>query len=494
MTNLSKRSKSSARRADLEQELMLLEELARRRSRLKLKQDYESLYPWQFRFLMETANHTACMLMAANRVGKTRTGLVIDAVHLTGDYPDDWPGSRFEFPPLVWLLGYSMEKTRDLLQKVLFGTFEGGKWTGGLITADRIIGHTSAGGTVGAMREMRVRHKSGGVAICQFWSYSQGQHAIMGDSVDFAHIDEEPQDKQIFPQVLTRLATGNRGQGGNMILTFTPENGRTELVLQFMDDPQPGMYMQRATWQDAPHLTEKTKELLLGMYPEWQRDMRTKGLPLMGSGLIFDVGDSEFKCDPFEIPDHWWLINGMDFGWDHPQAHIQLAWDKDEDVVYVTHAWKKSRTIPEMAWASIKPWANNVPTAWPHDGLQSEKSSGNQQRDAYRDAGWQMLPEHATWQNGGVGVEAGIVEIYARMQKGTFKVFSNLSEWFDEKLNYHRDEDGKIVKVKDDLLSATRYAYMMRRFAKQKANVGVVRPAIKPKVRAPASSNNWMGR
>lgn len=472
---------------------MLLEEQHRRRARLRLKQDYESLYPWQFRFVMETANNVACMLMAANRVGKTRTGLVIDAMHLTGDYPDDWPGSKFDFPPLVWLLGYSMEKTRDLLQKVLFGTFEGGKWTGGLITADLILGHTSAGGTVGAMREMRVRHKSGGVAICQFWSYSQGQHAIMGDSVDFAHIDEEPQDKQIFPQVLTRLATGNRGHGGNMILTFTPENGRTELVLQFMDDPQPGMYMQRATWADAPHLTEKTKELLLGMYPEWQRDMRTKGMPLMGSGLIFDVGDSEFKCDPFEIPDHWWLINGMDFGWDHPQAHVQIAHDRDEDVFYVTHAWKKSRTVPAMAWDAIKPWAQGVPTSWPSDGLQSEKSSGRQQRDAYQDAGWQMLPEHATWTNGGVGVEAGLVDIYARMQNGKFKVFSNLHEWFDEKLNYHRDEDGKIVKVRDDLLSATRYAIMMARYAKQKAAVGRPKPVLKPKIRPPAGAGNWMG-
>lgn len=54
------------------------------------------------------------------------------------------------------------------------------------------------------------------------------------------------------------------------------------------------------------------------------------------------------------------------------------------------------------------------------------------------------------------------------MLKGKFKVFAGLRDWFDELLQYHRDENGKINKVKDDLLDATRYAYMMRRYAVSK--------------------------
>ena len=77
------------------------------------------------------------------------------------------------------------------------------------------------------------------------------------------------------------------------------------------------------------------------------------------------------------------------------------------------------------------------------------------------------------------------------MEKGTFKVFSHLAPWFEEKMNYHRDEDGKIVKVADDLLAATRYAYMMRRFAVQKAKVGAVTAAVKvPKNRSPRKNTN----
>lgn len=459
---------SPVTKADKLELLALLEERARRNAQRQYLLQFESLYEWQLKFVRATAEFSSCMLMAANRVGKTRTGLTIDAVHLLGDYPADWEGHRFDSAPLCWLLGFSMEKTRDLLQTPLFGRLQAGQWTGGLIPADRIVDWRSATGTSGAMREVRVRHASGDIATVQFWSYSQGQHAIMGDSVDWYHIDEEPEDKEIYPQVITRTATGDRGRGGRGILTFTPENGRTELVVKFMDEPGEGQYMQRATWDDAPHLSEKTRRELLAAYPAWQRDMRTRGEPLLGTGLIFDFSDDDIKCAPFPCPDHFWVINGCDFGWDHPQAHVQLWIDMEADIIYVAHAWKQSKVTPVTAWGSVKSWAQHVPTAWPSDGLQSEKSSGDEQKKAYVDAGWIMLPEHATWAEGGVGVEAGLVQMYERMTTGRWKVFSHLSGFFEEKMNYHRDEKGRIVKLQDDILSASRYAYMMRRFARQR--------------------------
>lgn len=51
------------------------------------------------------------------------------------------------------------------------------------------------------------------------------------------------------------------------------------------------------------------------------------------------------------------------------------------------------------------------------------------------------------------------------MQTGKFKVFSNLHDWWEEFRMYHR-KDGLIVKMGDDLMSATRYGVMMRRYAK----------------------------
>ena len=55
------------------------------------------------------------------------------------------------------------------------------------------------------------------------------------------------------------------------------------------------------------------------------------------------------------------------------------------------------------------------------------------------------------------------------MQDGRLKVDETLSDWFDEKRLYHR-KDGKVVKMNDDLLCATRYAIMMLRYAKPITN------------------------
>ena len=157
---------------------------------------------------------------------------------------------------MCWLLGYSGEKTRDLLQLKLFGRFLGTGFEGGLVPASKIVDWRAMSGTSGAMREVRVKHVNG-IAICQFWSYNQGQHALMGDIVDWYHFDEEPRDPEIYPQVLTRTINGDQNRGGRGILTFTPENGRTQLVCSFLDDPKPGMSIKTATTGAATAVSNK---------------------------------------------------------------------------------------------------------------------------------------------------------------------------------------------------------------------------------------------
>lgn len=464
--------------------LVLLEEKKRREHLNRYKTLYSTLYPWQTEFVSKTGEYSQVCLIAANRIGKTYTGTYVDAIHALGEYPEDWTGHRFDHAPLIWVLGYSGEKLRDLLQAPLVGNLSDGKCDGGLIPADRVV-DVIPSGVPRLAKEVKVKHASGGVSRVQFWSYSQGQHALMGDSVDWFHIDEEPKDQTIYPQVLTRTATGDQGRGGRGILTFTPENGRTDLVIQFMDTPGPGQYCMNAGWDDAPHLSEKVKEELIASYPEHQREMRTKGLPMLGHGRIYDLAEDYITCDPFEIPPHWFVIDGMDFGWDHPQAQVQLVEDRDTGTFYVTRAWKKERNSPNEAWGAVKLWAAGVPTAWPLDGLQTEKGSGKQQKAYYSEAGFSLCHEHATWPDGSNGVEAGLFELRDLMSKGKLKVFRGLRDWFDEFLQYHRDERGNIVKKRDDVMDATRYAYMMRRYAIRFGEVGkpkLDRPVLIPTV------------
>lgn len=91
-------------------------------------------------------------------------------------------------------------------------------------------------------------------------------------------------------------------------------------------------------WDDAPHLSEKIKAELLSSFPAHQRDMRTKGIPMLGHGRIYDLPEESITCQPFQCPDHFFVIDGQDFGWDHPQAHVQLWEDRDTDVIYLAYS------------------------------------------------------------------------------------------------------------------------------------------------------------
>lgn len=94
-----------------------------------------------------------------------------------------------------------------------------------------------------------------------------------------------------------------------------------------------------------------------------------------------------------------------------------------------------------------------------------------------------MRPENAKFppdpRNPGaslISVEAGLQLMLTRMQTGRFKVAAHLNQWFEEFRLYHR-EDGKVVKIRDDLLSATRTAIMDLRFA---ACQQPVKPLMQP--------------
>jgi hypothetical protein len=179
---------------------------------------------------------------------------------------------------------------------------------------------------------------------------------------------------------------------------------------------------------------------------------------------VFPIAREKVSWEATEIPGHWVRICGLDFGWDHPTAAAWLAWDRDADVIYVYDVYAKSKETPVIHSAAIRsrgPW---IPVAWPHDGLQHDKGSGVQLAQQYRDNAVNMLPDKATFEDGSNGVEAGVAEMLDRMKTGRLKFASHLELLWTEFNGYHR-KDGQIVKEDDDILSAIRYALMMKRHA-----------------------------
>jgi hypothetical protein len=220
------------------------------------------------------------------------------------------------------------------------------------------------------------------------------------------------------------------------------------------------------TIDDVEHYSEAQKASIIASYPEHEREARTKGIPALGSGRIFPVAEDRIAYDAFPFPKYWRRIVGLDFGWDHPTAAVWLAHDPDADCIYVYDCYRVKQQTPVIHGAAIKAKGAKIPVAWPHDGLQHDKGSGEQLAELYRKQGVAMLPDRAQFADDrGNGVEAGVTDMLDRMQTGRLKVAKHLSDWWEEFRLYHR-QDGKIHKEGDDLMSATRYAVMMLRFAK----------------------------
>jgi hypothetical protein len=190
---------------------------------------------------------------------------------------------------------------------------------------------------------------------------------------------------------------------------------------------------------------------------------------MVGSGLVFPFPEEDLIVDPFEIPDHWPRIAGIDLGWDHDTAVVWCAHDLEEDVFYVYDAYNANKRTPTEHALEITKRPSFIPIAWPHDGLRRDSMGNPGMSTQYRELGCNFLLEHFLnppglgQKKGSNSVEEGIQQMVVWIQEGRMKVFSPLSKVFEEYRSYHR-KDSKIVAVRDDTMSAWRYAFMSRRW------------------------------
>jgi phage terminase large subunit-like protein len=430
-----------------------------RRQRTNILPRYKP-YAKQLEFHKNGAKYRERLFMAGNQLGKTIAGGAEVAMHLTGLYPPDWQGKRFDHP-VTWIAGSeSYELTRDGVQRLLVGPpAQEEDWGTGYIPFKTIIATTRRSGVSHALDTVTVRHVTGGLSTLYLKAYEQGRGKWQANTVHGIWFDEEPPSDVYFEGITRTNATR-----GIILLTFTPLKGMSDVVGRYLLEENQDRVVTTMTIDDAGHYTPEERERIVASYPPHEREARTKGVPSMGSGRIFPVSEESIICEPFDIPKHWVQLGGLDFGWDHPFGAVSAAWDRDADVFYVTKEYREREQTPLLHSAGVKSWGDWLPWAWPHDGLQHDKGSGEQLKAQYAAQGLKMMPEKATFQDGTNGVEAGLMEMLDRMQTGRFKVFRTCPKWFEEFRLYHRDE-GQVVKERDDLISASRYAIMMKRFA-----------------------------
>lgn len=450
----------------------LLEERGRRLRYNAIKR-YKP-YPKQAEFHAHGLKYDERCLGAGNQLGKTLAGSMESAYHLTGCYPDDWRGRVIPHANVGWVGGVTGEVIRDTTQKLLVGRLQRGpdELGTGSIPRDCIIDVVKGPmGDKGSLDHVKVRHKDRGISLAYFKSYATGREKWQGDTIDWYWYDEEP-PYDIYSEGKTRTNKGQVGRFGWM--TFTPLLGMTDVVNQFYKKPTSVQKLIMMTINDVGHYTDEEKKNIIAGYEDWELDARINGIPTLGSGRIFRYKEEDIRERHIsDIPKHWALLNGLDFGWDHPQACVQIAWDKDEDVIHVIRGRKARETKPLEMWAMVRAWADGIPTAWPHDGFSHDKGSGKQLAEQYSDVGFDMHHEHTTHEEGGFGVEAALTEMHDRFSSKRLRVDEGLEEFWEEFRLYHR-KNGVIVKLNDDFISALRYAIMMKRYAKSRAELEYV--------------------
>lgn len=454
-----------------------LKEVERRKTQHRLM--FFVPYPKQREFLDGGIKWTERLFMAGNRVGKTETGAFEMACHLTGEYPEWWLGRRFDRPVKAWAASDTGITARDVAQTKLCGPYGyPEKYGTGMIPRAAVRWDKDvslARGVTDLFDTVLVEHKTNGVvdgkSVLTFKTYEQGRKKWQGEAVDVIWFDEEP-PMDIYSEGLARLAPTQAGrEGGIGFMTFTPLEGKSDVVVRFQDKPSPDRGIVMMALSEADHISDEEKAKMVARYPEHEREARTKGIPLLGSGKIFTLAESDILVPPFPLPSHWRYIWGTDFGIEHPFAAALLAIDMDKDTIYVVHCIRRSDATPLMHTQAMKPACNGrgalVPMAWPQDGWQRKEFEGKLKPTAliYKKYGQKICDTHATFSDGSNSTWAGILEMRVRFADGRLKVFSDQTQFLEEYREYHM-KDGQIVKKRDDILSGVRVGIMARRFAR----------------------------
>ena len=460
---------------DVEKAVELAKELKKRQRFEKIS--FYDPYPYQLDFHATGFEHNQRLLMAANRIGKSYCGAAEMAYHLTGIYPEWWTGKKFYKPITAWAGGVSNETTRDIVQAELLGSPDDPEAFGsGAIPKETIIKTERKPGVPNAKSVALIRHTSGENSSLHFKAYEMGVDKWQGRSVDVVWLDEEP-SRELYSQAVTRTLD----RKGMVYMTFTPEQGMTETVAAFMNDIKKGQSLSNATWDDASehvktlrgkegHLNDDVMEQILSAYSPHEREMRRFGRPSIGSGLIFPIPEENLMIDPITIEDHWPRIAAIDFGWDHPTAVVWCAVDNESETFYIYDCYRASKASPAVHSEVIRQRPYFIPIAYPHDGNRRDSMGNPGLAEQYRGHGCNFRLEHFTnppglgQTKGSNSVEEGIMAMLQSMEAGKFKVFNTLPHWFEEFRMYHRKE-GKVVALRDDLMSATRYAFQSQRHA-----------------------------
>ena len=429
-------------------------------------------YPAQLAFFRDRRKQR--LIHAGNQLGKTKTCAAEVAWHLTGDHPSWWQGHRFAKPIRAWACAESLVLARDGIQRHLCGGRGDDFGTGTIPLEAFSRAPVMVPGGTGAIDTIYVNHKGpdgtiNGQSSLTFKSFDMRRERLQSETLDLIWIDERPEET-LFNELYARTFASN----GIILVSYTPigPGAASGVTYRFLSESNPDRGVHRITSEEARHIPAERRAELEENIPDHEKDARLEGLPALGSGPVFPLQLISECIKPF-IPEtlpQWgkWCV-GIDPGYGHPFAAVLICWVPDLNDIYVTDAFRMERASAVIHTERINRMCRGlrIPVAYPADILQHEKGSGETLALQYKNCGLKMMAHHAKNQDGSNYVEPALSEIRELMVLGKLHIAQHLNELQEEMRLYHRDEHFRLVKEREDLVCAMRYAIMSRRFGKK---------------------------
>jgi len=289
--------------------------------------------------------------------------------------------------------------------------------------------------------EMTIRFTFGIIYLISAESYDsmQGVHTQL-IIMDEAGLMGRP----VLDTALQRLAF----HGGQLLILSTPYGSNHWLKTEVYDawlNEEPNIFVVNPRSYDNPFYPLDEIERAKKMLPDWKFRMFFEAEFTRPAGLIFE---EVTYIPPFQLPVGMIYFRGLDFGFNNPNAVVQLALDpNNNETIYLIGEWKKARTNIDDLDVVLKQGKGPIyadPAG--KDALETLRMRGH--------------PIHEAKKN----VLAGISMLDALLRRKKLLVFNNLPMIRDELSSYAWQVDkyerltDRPTKDNDHLIDALRYA------------------------------------
>ena len=452
------------------------------------KFDFYKPYPVFKEFHRLGKDASIRLLLAANRIGKTYSCLAEFAMHATATYPEDWEGYRYTKKNMtMWVGGLTGFEAEDLSKRL----FEGSGGDPAFIHESLVLYRNRKD------RRYKIHNGNGGVTDIAIKTYGgrEQQNELStwkASKVDCILLDEQP-TLSVFSECCMRIMNTGPEDHGMIIIAATCTQF-TQFVLGFTQrierasverenkiiteekqinvgsgEVRDGKVFLLAGWEDAQHLDEEQKKNMLANMLPSEIEARTKGMPSIGSGMVYPVLEELITCDPFEIPTHYAHIIGMDFGWTDPTAFVFGALDRDTGVLYIYFEYSMSGKTPDSHLSDLYNMRAADALRWAYvmgdpAGQASSQKDGESLFDIYRRKGLKLVKADNAR-------SSGILTCLQMMLDGRLKIFKGrCPKLLNEIRTYAYDSKGKIIDGNDHLLDSMRYMVSGLKNATQNAS------------------------